>query len=343
MNPTTTAAIKAIAYHLPEYVLTNGQLARELGAWDEEKITAKTGIVSRRLAAPTECASDLGAAAARALFETGACAPEGVDFLLYCTQSPDYLLPTTACLLQDRLGLGTGCGAVDINQGCSGFVYGLAMARALVENGTARNVLLITAETYSKYINPRDRSARTIFGDGAAATLIGPAGPGPDPIGPFVFGTDGSGAPNLIVPSGGSRRPRTPETAVEREDVSGNLRSDDNLYMNGGEIFAFTLEAVPAAVRRLLRESGSRAEDVDYFIFHQANIYMLERLRAKLEIPPEKFAVSMEDTGNTVSSTIPIALARARARGQVRPGDRVMLVGFGVGYSWAAAMMRCSY
>jgi 3-oxoacyl-[acyl-carrier-protein] synthase-3 len=337
----TRAAIQAIAYHLPEQVVTNEQLAREFGAWDEEKITAKTGIVSRRVAAPGECASDLGVAAARALFDAGACTPGEVDFLLYCTQSPDYPLPTTACLLQDRLGLGTACGAFDINQGCSGFVYGLAIARALVENGTARNVLFITAETYSKYVNPRDRSTRTIFGDGAAATLIGPAGQGPDLIGPFVFGTDGGGARNLIVPSGGLRRPRTAQTSLEAEDVSGNWRSEENIYMNGPEIFAFTLEAVPAAVRRLLRESAMRADDVDYFVFHQANKYMLERLRVKLEIPPEKFAVSMEDTGNTVSSTIPIALERARAGGQVRPGDRVMLVGFGVGYSWAAAMIRC--
>src|SRR4051812_4201873 len=148
----TRAAVQAIAYHLPEQVLTNAQLAREFGSWDEEKITSKTGIVARRVSAPGECASDLGAAAARTLFDSGACTPTEIDFLLFCTQSPDYLLPTTACLLQPRLGLGTSCGAIDINQGCSGFVYGLSLAKGLVENGTAGRVLLITADTYTKYV-----------------------------------------------------------------------------------------------------------------------------------------------------------------------------------------------
>lgn len=336
----THAAIRAIAYHLPESVLTNAQLAREFEGWEEEKILAKTGIVSRHVASASECASDLGDAAARKLFDTGACMPADVDFLLFCTQSPDHFLPTTACLLQDRLGLPTSCGAIDLNQGCSGFVYGLALARGLVENELARNVLLVTADTYTKFINPRDRSTRTLFGDGAAATLVAPAAVEGDFIGPFVFGTDGRGAPHLIVPAGGARTPHTVATALERKDTSGNWRCDDNLFMNGGEVFAFTLAAVPAVIRRLLEKTGLALDDVDQFVFHQANRFMLERLRDKLEIPPEKFAIELEDTGNTVSASIPIALDRCVQRGVVRPGDRVLIVGFGVGYSWAAALIR---
>jgi 3-oxoacyl-[acyl-carrier-protein] synthase-3 len=333
-----TATIMGIASHLPETVLSNEQLSEEFESWDEARVTAKTGILARRIASPGECASDLGVIAARKLFDSSISKAENVDFLLYCTQSPDYFLPTTACLLQDRLGLGTGCGAIDINQGCSGFVYGLAVAKGLVESGAARCVLLITADTYTRYVNRRDRGTRPIFGDGAAATLIGVAQAAHEIIGPFVLGTDGRGAKNLIVASGGLRNPLTIDTLRERED--GNGRSDQYLYMNGAEVFAFALRVVPDAVGRLLNRSGLDMEDVDHFVFHQANTFMLERLRDKLKIPPEKFVIDMKDTGNTGSASIPIVLDRALGHGRIRPGDRVLLLGFGVGYSWAAAMVH---
>lgn len=334
------AAIIDIATHLPATVLTNQQLAEQLGNWSAEEILQKTGISSRHIAAAAECSSDLGVAAAERLFNRGVCSPAAIDFLVFCSQSPDYYLPTSACLMQARLGLPTNCGAIDFNQGCSGFVYGLALAKGLVETGLAASVLLITAETYSKFINPRDRSARTIFGDGAAATLIESVEGDADLIGPFVFGSDGRGANNLIVPVGGQRRPPGPTTAVESEDEGGNWRSAQNLYMNGPEIFNFTLQCVPPTVAQLLNNSGLPLEQIDYFVFHQANKFMLEHLRAKLRIPPEKFCVNMELVGNTVSSTIPIALEAARQQDKIHPGDRVMLVGFGVGYSWAAAIVQ---
>jgi len=334
------AALKAIASYLPAGTLTNEELAQELGGWDASRILEKTGIAVRHIAAPNECASDLGVAAAKRLFDKGACAPADIDFLLFCTQGPDYFLPTTACLVQDRLGLRLDCGAVDFNQGCSGFVYGLSLAKSLIETGQVANVLLITAETYSKFINRRDRSVRTIFGDGAAATLLTAVESDRELIGPFVFGTDGRGAPDLIVPAGGMRQPVGCEQAVETEDGRGNWRSERNLYMNGPEVYRFTVETVPTLLDQLLEKSGRRVEDVDHFVFHQANKFMLDRLRARTPIPEEKFWVDMEDCANTVSSTIPIALERAQCRGQVRAGQRLALVGFGVGYSWAAAMME---
>jgi 3-oxoacyl-[acyl-carrier-protein] synthase-3 len=242
--------------------------------------------------------------------------------------------------MQHRLGLSTDCGALDINQGCSGFVYGLSIAKALIESNIATNVLLITAETYSKFIHPQDRSVRTIFSDGASATLIAAVESGEDCIGPFVLGTDGRGAQELIVPAGGHRMPLSPGTAVEKDDGSGNIRSDQNLFMNGAEIFNFTIRTVPAVVSQLLQKAGMELEEVDFFVFHQANKFMLDHLRKKLRIPPEKFCINMESYGNTVSSTIPMALEIARAQGQVRTGDKVMLVGFGVGYSWAATMLN---
>ncbi len=333
------ACIRAIRYHLPEAVLSNDELAKHYEGWSAEKIAAKTGIRERRVAAADECASDLAVKAGEALFASGACRPEDVDLLLLCTQSPDYFLPTTACLVQQRLGLPTTCGALDYNLGCSGWVYGLGLAKGMIESGQARTVLLITAETYSKFIHPGDKSVRTLFGDAAAATLVqGVEGSSPA-IGPFVYGTDGRGAKNLIVPTGGMRRAIERDAAPTQDD-SGNQRTVNNLYMNGSEIFTFTLRSVPQCVASLQERAGVSLGDIDAFVFHQANEYMLTHLRKKLGIPPEKFVVAMDDCGNTVSSTIPIALARAAADGRIKEGDRLMLVGFGVGYSWAGALAR---
>ena len=337
---TSRAAIKAIASYLPAKELTNEQVAREFGEQDPEKIFDKTGISVRHVAAPDECASDLGVAAARQLFESGACSPSDIDFLLLCTQSPDYFLPTTACTMQSRLGLSTDCGAIDINQGCSGYVYSIAVAKGLIEAGTARQVLLITADTYTKFINPRDRSVRTLFGDGAAATLIGTVAAERELIGPFVFGTDGRGAQDLIVPAGGMRRPIDAEAAIEKEDGQRNWRSACNLYMDGGAVFNFTLQTVPRVLNQLLDKCGISQAEVDYFIPHQANKFMLDRLRAKLKIPQERFYNDMRETGNTVSSTIPIALEKAIKQGLIKTNDKVALIGFGVGLSWAAAMVE---
>ena len=332
------AKLSAIEYYLPERILSTQDLSAEFPEWSVEKIDDKTGIRERHIAGPEECSSDLAVAAARKLFDSGACRPEEIDFILLCTQSPDYFLPTTACLVQDRLGIPTTAGALDFNLGCSGFVYGLGLAEGLIASEQARNLLLLTAETYSKFLHPRDKSVRTLFGDAAAATLL-VASEQPS-LGPFVYGSDGSGAPNLIVPTGGMRRLRTAETAIATEDDSDNLRSPDNLYMAGGEIFNFTLAAVPKSIHTLLERARISLEQIDLFVFHQANRFMLEHLRKRLKIPVEKFQVSMAHCGNTVSSTIPIALKEALREGRLKEGSTVMLVGFGVGYSWGATLLR---
>lgn len=334
------AAIKAVASFLPAAKLTNEQLAEDFGDWHASQILSKTGVAVRRVSGPDECASDLGVEAAKRLFAAGAHAPDEIDFLIFCTQSPDYFTPTTACVMQDRLGLRTDCGAIDINQGCSGYIYGLALAKSLVDAGTAGNVLLVTADTYTKFINKRDRSLLTLFGDGAAATLVGSVPADRDLIGPFVLGTDGRGANQIIVKAGGLRCPPTAETAIEKEDSSGNWRSDQNLFMDGADVFGFALKTVPAVMRQLLDKSGLNFDDVDFIVPHQANKFILERLRAKMKIPAEKFWIDMEQCGNTVSSTIPIALESARAQNRIKPGDRVALIGFGVGYSWGATLVE---
>ncbi|PYS31265.1 MAG: 3-oxoacyl-ACP synthase [Acidobacteria bacterium] len=334
------AAIKAVTSFLPAGELTNDQLAEEFGMWHGNQIFEKTGVAVRHVSARDECASDLAVAAANKLFESGVCASEEIDFLVLVTQMPDYFMPTTACLVQNRLGLRTTCGAIDINLGCSGFIYGLAVAKSLVEAAVASTVLLITSDTYTKWINPKDRSTRTLFGDGAAATLVSGVESESDLIGPFVLGSDGRGVKDIVVPAGGFRRPVTPETSIPREDETGSWRSEENLFMNGGEVLAFTIRTVPPVIDELLRKSGLTLDDVELVIPHQANKFMLERLRAKLKVPSEKYWIDMKESGNTVSATIPIAIESARNQGRLKSGDRALVAGFGVGYSWGAAMIR---
>lgn len=332
------AAVTAIACHLPIREESIAELAAQYPDWQADRIMAKTGIQVRHLAAQGECSSDLAVQAAEKLFLRGACRREEIDFVLLCTQTPDYFLPTTACLVQHRLGLPQTAGALDFNLGCSGFVYGLSLAKGLVETGQARTVLLLTAETYSKLVRPDDRNVRTIFGDAAAATLVracddsGSAMTSPL-IGPFVFGTDGSGAENLIVREGGFRNRRS--TGV-LPPVPGEVRVE----MNGPEIFNFTLRVVPECVRRLLEQTNRTVAEVDLIVPHQANAFMLEHLRQKLEFPAEKFFIGMKNCGNTVSASIPLALILASQSGILKRDSLVMLLGFGVGYSWGGCFIH---
>lgn len=329
------AFVKAISYYLPDSILTNEELVKEFPEWTVEKVAGKVGIRERRIAGVNETSADLAFKAGTKLFTEHNINPESVDFLLFCTQSPDYLLPTTACTLQDRLKIPIHAGALDFNLGCSGFVYGLALAKGLIMGRMARNVLLINSETYSKFMHPKDKTNRTIFGDAAAATLISTNGFAE--IGEFNFGTDGSGAENLIVKTGGMRNPVLMKDL--EFDTSGNPRSSDHLFMNGTEIFNFTLEKVPEMVDLTLEENKTSKEEIDLFVFHQANKYMLNFLRKKIRIPEEKFYYYIENVGNTVSATIPIALYEAQRDKRILPGHKVLIAGFGVGYSWAGNML----
>lgn len=331
--------ILATAAYIPDKVLDNDELAAIYPSWSAEKIFAKTGIRERRIAAVEETATDMAISAARKLFEKGNISSENVDFIIFCTQAPDYILPTSACIIQEALGIPTSVGAVDINLGCSGFVYALSLANGLIAAGSARNVLVLTADTYSKFIHPLDKSVRTLFGDAATATIVGVSDAGEQSIGPFVFGTDGRGAKHLIVETGGSRKRRSPETAEEVEDASGNVRSRDNLFMDGGAVMAFTLKEVPKVVSDLLDRAGLARSDIDAFVLHQANRFMLDALRKKLDVPEEKLPIQMEMVGNTVSSTIPLVLVDMFDNGTLQ-NKRLMLVGFGVGLSWSACIIN---
>lgn len=328
--------IKAISYYLPERVLTNEELLKEFPEWSVDKIASKVGVNARHLAAMDETAGDMAENAARKLFAEWSIAPESVDFLLLCTQSPDYFLPTTACILQKRLGLRTNIGALDYNLGCSGCIYGLAMAKGLISAGIASNVLLLTSETYSKYLHPSDKSNRSIFGDGAAACLISTNGFAQ--IGEFSLGTDGRGADNLIVKTGASRHHQPTGSSIVDEE--GHIWYDDYLYMNGSAIFNFTLDVVPELMKQVLEKNNLEKEQVDYYIFHQANKFMLNTIRKVCNLPKDKFFVRLEDTGNTVSSTILIGLKQCMDRDILKSGMRVLTSGFGVGLSWGGTLLH---
>ena len=324
------AYLQAIGFHFPEYCLTNDILSRQHPEWSADKISKKTGIQRRYITSEEETAADLATKAAENLFSQGidrSC----VDFIILCTQSPDYYLPTTACIIQERLKLSEKCGAFDFNLGCSGFVYGLGIAKGLIVSGQAKNVLLLTAETYSKYLNPEDKSCRTLFGDAAAATLV-TAERMDNGFNASIlqssFKTIGKDYQYLIVRDGGARNHIT------------HIDSEDRfLYMDGKAIFDFSAESVPKELSSNIALNGYQMEDVDYFILHQANLYMMNIIRMRCGFPADKHIIDLQDGGNTVSSTIPIALKRWSHGRVMTPGTKMSLCGFGVGLSVACVML----
>jgi 3-oxoacyl-[acyl-carrier-protein] synthase III len=330
------AYIKAISYYLPEKKLTNEDLNLEFPEWSVEKVASKIGVSERSITAENEFSSDMAIKAATKLFKEYKINPEEIDFIMLCTQSPDYFLPTTACIIQDKLNIPTHAGAIDFNLGCSGFVYGLSLAKGLIFGGIAKNILLLTSETYTKFMHPKDKGNRTIFGDASAATLISTDGFAK--IENFSLGTDGKGAENLIVKTGGMRF-RAPENNII-VDENENVSSADHLFMNGSEIFNFTLEFVPLLIEDTLLKNNTLKDEIDLFVFHQANKYMLNFLRKKIKIEEENFYISLEKTGNTVSSTIPIALKDAMDNNAIKEKSKVLIAGFGVGYSWAGNILQ---
>lgn len=327
------AYIKSLTYHLPDYIVTNEQLEAEMGG---VSLTAKTaGVESRRKAGGNETASDMAVKAAEKLFRDHHVNPAEIDFLLYCTQSPDYFMPSTSCTIQDRLHIPTTAGSFGYDLGCSGYVYGLAIANSFVDSGLAKNVLLLTADTISKYLNPKDKN-RLLFGDAASATLI--SAKGIAEIGKFEKGTDGSGFEHIIIRNGGNRHRDL--TGGRFIDDNGNEHYEDNFDMDGEKVFNFTVERIPTLIDNCLRLNNFTKESVDYYVFHQANKYMLNTLRKLNKLPKEKFFIDLTDTGNTTSSTVPIGIVKSIEAGEIKKGMNVMVAGFGVGLSWAATILK---
>lgn len=333
------AYIKYIDYCLPEKILTNQMIADEFPEWTVEKIEKKIGIKERHITVDGETASDLAIKAAERLFAANDYDRNEVDYLIFVTQSPDYHLPTTACLIQTKLGLSKKITAIDVNLGCSGFVTGLSLAKAIIVSGQAKNVLLLTAETYSKYMHERDKSNRTIFGDGAAATLVSTEGFAE--VGEFVIGTDGEGAENLIVKTGGARHPQ-PMNDLKFDDF-GNPFSSDNLFMDGPAILNYSLDSIPQLVKDVLEKNHLEMDDINLHVYHQANIFLANLERRKLRIPQDRYYCNIEHVGNTVSSTIPIALCLALEDDTIKDGFNILSVAQGLGYTWGGFVLKIKF
>ena len=334
------AYLTAKTFYLPTNVLSNEMINKNHPEWTVEKIAAKTGVYNRFIVDKNECSSDLGLKAASKLFQDYNVIKSDIDYLIFCTQTPDYFLPTTACIIQDKLGLKKSIGAIDINLGCSGFVYGLGIAKGLIVSGQAKKVLFITSETYSKIIDPNDKTNKTIFGDAASAVLIESEkreGVLSAEIGNFQYGTDGSGAEFLILKKGGMRFPIGFGENIESLDD--DTRKDFFLHMDGKAIFNFTAFEVPPLLKRTAELNHLELNQVDLFVLHQANSYMLQTIRKRADIDEKRFYVNMS-CANTVSSTIPIALYQAQEECKIKEGSNVIISGFGVGLSMGCVILR---
>ena len=333
-----SVTIADIGVALPNNVVSNEDLRAQYPDWDFDRLEARTGVMSRHIATDGETALDLAFAACESLKANGAL--DGIDGLLFCTETPDYPIPSNACLLHGKLELPRNVLALDINMGCSGYLYSLEVARSLITSGAASRILLATADTYSRLINPGDRSTRVLFGDGAAASIITAADDDASGIIDLSLGSEGKFYDRFIVPAGGTRTPLSDATAIETEDRSGNIRTPADITMEGFQVLSFFNGVIPKHVRGVLEANDLTLDDVDLFGFHQASQVALDSIAKALKIPAEKLVNKLATTGNLVSASVPVALAMARDDGTARPGQLAILCGFGVGLSWGTALVR---
>ncbi|MDR3255884.1 MAG: ketoacyl-ACP synthase III [Synergistaceae bacterium] len=337
------AFIEAVSYYLPPRNVSNEELAREFPAWNPTRAELITGIKNRRVEAADVPASEMAWRAAEKIFERDIknikkADKRDVDFLIVVTQSADYRLPCTACLLQAKLGLADSTGALDINLGCSGFVYGLILAKSLAASGAARKILLVAVEKSSFMVHQSDVTLRYILGDAAAAALIS-SGSGFAEIGESDYGTDGAGWRHILIPAGGSAMPCGESTKAPTADADGNLKYPEYERMNGMEIFNFSVKRGPASIRSALEKNNLQREQVDYFLLHQANKIIIDAIAGALKINPERIPVNISEVGNTSSCSIPILLSDLRDDGKLSAGKKLVLCGFGVGLSWASTAL----
>ena len=331
--------IAGLASAVPQQVVETTSYADVFGADEIAKVIRATGVQRRRVAPQGMCTSDLCFAAGDRLLEDLGWERDSVDALVFVSQTADYVLPATSCLLQDRLRLPTTCAALDVNLGCSGYVYGLWVASHLVASGASRRCLLAVGEVASRRIGAKDRSAVMLFGDAGTVTALEPT---EDKVTPWTFdlGTDGSGGRHLIVPAGGTRVLPDDQNAIVREYEDGNPRCLNDLYMNGAEIFLFTLNRVPKLLAGIEAAAEVSRNDVDAFVFHQANEFMLKHLVKNMGLPAEKVPLVLRNFGNTSSASIPLAMTETLASRLPTEELNLILAGFGVGLSWGAVSLR---
>jgi len=332
--------ISAIEYYLPVNERTNADLERLRPEWDIEKVTTKTGVEKRHIASNGETALDLAIEATEQLFRTNSIQKDEIDGILFCTQSPDFIMPSNAFLIHERFGFSEDTWAFDFNLACSGYVYGMSIARGFIESGMSKNIMLITSDTYSKHISQKDRSTVSLFGDGAAVTIISEDSSNQSEIISTKLSSSGKDYKSFFIPSGGCRLPKSEFTDSESEDRSGNIRSLENIHMNGFAVWKFISKKVPKQIKEILLENELGIEDIDFWAFHQASKLTLQSLSSALNLPEEKLYSNLVNIGNTVSSSIPILLKDAFDERRLKRGDLVIISGFGVGLSWGTMLLK---
>lgn len=333
-----SSKIEHISYYLPEKVFTNEQffeLFPELRANENLK---KIGVEQRVISGQNEIASDMAVKAAKKLFDEAKISPSEIDFLIYSSLDLDFYTPATSIYIHKELGLIENCGAIDTTHGCSAYVYGLMLAKGMIEANGFKNVLLLNAYTLTKTLHAKDRASRFVFGDAATATFIIKSEK--QQIGNCYVGTESKGWEKIILRDGGQRFPLNENSKKEIADEYGNVTSNCNLFMDGTGVFLFSIRRVPQVVKETLSKNNLLLDEIDVFIFHQANLYMIDAIVKKIGISPQKVFNNMHKIGNTVGCTIPIALAQAKENGRIKDGNKVMIIGFGVGLSWSATVIQ---
>jgi len=330
--------IKDIEYYLPVQVVTNSDLAKKNPEWDIERIEKKSGVKSRHISGAEETALDLGIKAVEKLLENGRVSKDDIDVIIFCTQSQDYIMPGNSFLIHKHFNFKQRVWTFDYNLACSGYIFGLGIIRGLIETGLAKNVLLINAETYSKYLNPKDRSTTILFGDGGAASIISKQDNGG--IIDIDLASNGEKFNTFYIPAGGIKTPKSEVTKEIEVDHSGNIKSLENIHMNGFAVWQFISVNVSKQIYSLLERNKLNTENIDLFIFHQASKLTLDSLKKSLKLKDDKVFVNLQNIGNTVSASIPIAIKDAEMNGKLKRGDLILLSGFGVGLSWGSILMR---
>lgn len=330
--------IAHIEYHLPDQIVTNEDLKDRHPDWDLNKVAEKSGVMQRHIAAPGETACDLAVTAVEKFFSTTGISQDSIDGIIFCTQSPDFIMPSNAFLIHRRFQFKQHVWAFDYNLACSGYIYGLTICRGFIETGMASRILLINADTYSNYINRDDRSTSVLFGDAAAVSLIERNEDAS--IFDVMLASEGGEYECFYIPAGGSRIPRSDATKIPEKDRSGNIRTPEDIQMNGFAVWKFISRTVPAQIKELLARNSLELEQIDFFGFHQASKLTLDSLSKALKLNPDKVYLNLRNVGNTVSASIPIALKDAEIEGKVKPGDLMLLSGFGVGLSWGSLIMK---
>ncbi|MBD7967166.1 ketoacyl-ACP synthase III [Paenibacillus sp. Sa2BVA9] len=313
--------------YVPERILTNQDMEKMMDT-NDEWIVSRTGIRERHIAAAEQATSDLAYEAAKAAAASAGIKHEDIELIIVATVTPDSAFPSTACILQDKLGA-KGAAAFDLSAACSGFVYGLATATSLIQTGMYNNALVIGADCLSRITDYTDRNTSVLFGDGAGAVILGevPEGRG---FKSFDLGAEGAGGPLLNLQAGGSRLPASEETVANKQHY---------IYMNGREVFKFAVRVMGTATIDVLAKAGLGKEDVDLFIPHQANIRIIQSAMQRLDLPEEKVVINVDKYANTSAASIPLALVEAAEEGRMKPGDKVLMVGFGGGLTWGASVL----